>query len=101
MNILEIRADNGKTRFEHSQMEMGSSSLHRFSIDDANPSSAKAEYEWTWEYSRAGWSIVTKSTTTITCDQDYFYLNAESIAWEADTEVFRKLWDQKYTRDHF
>ena len=101
MNILEIRADNGKTRFEHSALEMGSSSLYRFSIEDLNPLSAKAEYEWNWEYSREEWSIVTRTTTTITCDHTCFYLKAESIAWEAGTEVFRKLWDQKYTRDNF
>ena len=101
MNILEIRADNGKTRFEHSALEMGSSSLHRFSIEDSNPLSAKAEYEWNWEYSRGEWSIVTRTRTTITCDHAYFYLKAESIAWEANTEVFRKGWDQKYPRDNF
>jgi len=101
LNVLEIIADNGKKRFDHSQMEMGSTSLQRFTIADSDPLSAKAEYEWTWEYSRGDWKTTTKSHTTITCDRHYFYLNAESIAWEGDSEVFRKQWDQKFLRDHF
>jgi hypothetical protein len=101
LNVLEIIADNGKKRFDDSSMEMGSTSLSRFSIDDTDPLSAKAEYEWIWEYSREDWQTKTKTNTVITSDLIYFYLKAESIAWEGDVEVFRKQWDQKYLRDHF
>lgn len=101
LNVLEIIADNGKKRFDDSGMEMGSTSLSRFSIDDTDPLSAKAEYEWLWEYSREDWQTKTRTNTVITSDLKYFYLKAESIAWEGDEEVFRKQWDQKYLRDHF
>lgn len=101
LNVLEIIADNGKKRFDDSGLEMGSTSLSRFSIDDTNPLSAKAEYEWVWEYSRKDWHTKTRTNTVITSDLKYFYLKAESIAWQEDVEVFRKQWDKKYLRDHF
>ncbi len=101
LNILEIVADNGKKRFDDSGMEMGSTSLSRFLINDTDPLSAKAEYEWIWEYSREDWQTKTKTNTVITSDLKYFYLKAESIAWEGEVEVFRKQWNQKYLRDHF
>jgi hypothetical protein len=101
LNILEIVADNGKKRFDESAMEMGSTSLSRFSIDETDPLSAKAEYEWLWEYSRGEWQTKTRTNTVITSDLKYFYLKAESIAWEAGIEVFRKQWNQKFLRDHF
>ncbi len=101
LNTLEIIADNGKTCFNHSGMEMGSTSLQRFTIADSDPLSARAEYEWSWEYGRGDWIVTTKTSTVITSDQDYFYLMAESVALESDTEVFRKQWDKRFLRDHF
>jgi len=62
---------------------------------------ARAEYEWRWEYGRGDWQVVTETSTVISCDAEYFYLRAESIAWENGEEVFRKEWDKRYLRDHF
>jgi hypothetical protein len=101
LSTLEIYADNGKTRFEHSQMEMGSVNLQRYSINNSDPLTARAEYEWDWEYSRGDWLIKTKTKTVVSCDASYFYLKAESTAFEGDRQVFQKIWDKKYPRDHF
>jgi putative CocE/NonD family hydrolase len=101
LSVLEISADNGKTRFEGSGMEMGSKSLYRFSINEADPLSAMAEYEWEWEYARGDWRTRTFTYTKITCDADYFYLHALATAWEGDDQVFHKQWEQKFARDHF
>ena len=70
-------------------------------VNLADPLSVKAEHEWVWEYSRQDWQTKTRTNTVITSDLKYFYLQAESIAWEGDIEVFRKKWDKKYLRDHF
>ena len=101
VTTLEIFADNGKSRFDQSQMEMGSTFLQRFSITDDNPLSARAEYESNWEHGRGNWQITTKTTTVLTCDQEYFYLQAQSKACEGGREVFKKKWNKKYLRDHF
>lgn len=101
LSTIEIHADNGKTRFEHSQMEMGSVTTQRYSINGTDPLSARAEYEWDWEYSRADWLITTRTRTVVSCDASYFYLEAESIAFEGEQEVFRKKWNHKYPRDYF
>ncbi len=101
-HVFEIFADNGKLRFEHSQLEMGSNNLQRYSIKADDPLSAKAEYEWEWGYSRGSdWSVRTFTRTIMTCDLDYFFFKAESIAWENSEEIFRKNWDKKYHRDFF
>lgn len=100
-STLEIYADNGKTRFEHSQMEMGSVMTQRYSINNSDPLTARAEYKWDWEYSRGDWSVTTKTRTVVSCDAVYFYLEAESTAFEGDNQMFKKSWNQKYPRDHF
>ncbi len=101
VSILEIYADNGKTRFNQSGMEMASINIQRYSILEGDPLSAIAEYEWEWEYNRLNWQIKTKTVTKVSCDKDYFYLDAKSVAWESGAEVFSKKWYNKYRRDHF
>jgi hypothetical protein len=100
-NVLEITADNGKTRFEETGMEMGSKSLYRFSIGESDPLSAIAEYEWEWEYGRGDWQTKTRTYTKVTSDATHFYLHAVSVAWEGGKQIFHKQWDQKFKRDHF
>ncbi|MDH3695186.1 MAG: hypothetical protein OER96_11525, partial [Gammaproteobacteria bacterium] len=101
-HVFEIFADNGKTQFENNQLEMDSTTLQRYSIKADNPLSAKAEYEWEWEYGRStDWNVKTFTRTIMTCDLEYFFFKAESIAWENGKEVFRKNWDKKHPRDFF
>ena len=71
----------------------------RFSIEESDPLSAITEYEW--EYGRGGWQTRTLTYTRITSDDAHFILYAESTAWEGDDQVFHKIWDQKFKRDHF
>ena len=101
LNIMEIKADNGKIRIKESGMEMGSKSLHRFSISESDPLSACAEYEWEWEYGRGNWQTKTHTYTKITSDLNHFYLHAVLIAWEDNKQVFKKEWDEQFKRDHF
>ena len=101
-HVWEINADNGATRFDDSQLEMASRNLQRYTIHPEDPLSATAEYEWEWEYSRGKeWATKTWTRTEITCDQEFFHLKAESVAWEHDQKVFSKTWNQKYRRDFF
>ena len=101
LNILEIKADNGKIRIKENGMEMGSKSLHRFSISELDPLSANAEYEWEWEYGRGNWQTKTYTFTKITSDLHHFYMHAVLIAWEGDKQVFKRTWDEKFKRDYF
>ncbi len=101
LNVLEITADNGKTKFKETGMEMGSTSVYRFSIDASDPLSAVAEYDWEWEYGRGDWQTRTRTYTKITSDATHFYLHAVSMAWEGEDQIFHKQWEEKYKRDHF
>ena len=101
-SIYEIYADNGKVRFHQNQLKMGSTTLQRYTIHPDEPLSARAEYEWEWEYSRdPDWHICTFTRTDMRCDETYFYIKTESIAWEQEREVFRKQSDKKFRRDFF
>ena len=100
--VFEIVADNGKTKFDGNGVEMGSTSLQRCSIHPDKPSSATAEYEWVWEYSRGSeWKTKTFTQTVMTCDEHNFYVKAVAMAWEQDEKIFERAWEKTYPRDHF
>ncbi|MGI9316678.1 MAG: CocE/NonD family hydrolase, partial [bacterium] len=100
--VHEILADNGKLRFHNNQLEMASTTLQRYTIHPDDPLSARAEYEWEWEYSREpNWHIRTFTRTDMTSDEVYFYVKTESVAWEQEHEVFRKQLEKKFKRDYF
>lgn len=101
-HVFEISSDNGKVRFDQNQLEMGSRTLQRYSIHADDPLSATAVYEWEWEYDRGtNWNVKSQTRTVMTCDSDYFFFEAESVACEDENVVFSKKWDEKYPRDHF
>jgi len=101
LNVMEVKSDNGKMRIKESGIEMGSKSLYRFSIGESDPLSAIAEYDWKWEYGRGTWQTKTHTYTKITSDLNHFYLHAVLIAWENNKQVFNKVWDEQFKRDHF
>ena len=101
LNVLEIKADNGKMKIKENGIEIGSKSLYRFSIGESDPLSAIAEYEWEWEYGRDNWQTKTHTYTRITSDLNHFYLYAVLIAWENNKQVLKKVWDEQFKRDHF
>jgi hypothetical protein len=101
LDVLEITADYGKTRFKESGMAMGSTSIYRFSTGESDPLSAIAEYDWEWEYGRGDWQTKTHTYIKITSDAAYFDLHAVSVAWEGDNQVFRKQWENKLCETTF
>ena len=101
-HTLEIYADNGSTRFENNQVTMASTNLQRYTIHPDNPLSAKAEYEWVWDYSRDDkWITRTFTRTEMTCDEQAFHVSTESTAWENDEEVHHQKTNNSYKRDFF
>ena len=99
---LEIYSDNGKVRFEGNQLVMASTNLQRYTVHPDNPLSAKAEYEWVWDYSRStDWKTRTFTRSVMTCDEHKFYVHTESVAWEDGQEVFNKTTEKAYARDYF
>jgi len=47
------------------------------------------------------WNTKTFTRTEVTCDEHFFFLKAECVAWENNEKVFSKSWDKKYPRDFF
>ena len=78
----------------------GGVARERWTIDPADPLSAYGETHWTQTLSRSGWSVCTETRTTMRSDAQNFHLTGRIEAFEGDTLVFERDFDETIARDH-
>jgi len=54
--------------------------------------------DWFQSLKREDWNISTRSNLTVKCDQKSFFIDASIVAYEADNEVFEKIFNQTIDR---
>ncbi|MEZ4606838.1 MAG: CocE/NonD family hydrolase C-terminal non-catalytic domain-containing protein [Deinococcales bacterium] len=69
-----------------------------YSIQADDPLSAKASNFWRQGLKRGDWHILTESYSELSCDREFFYLEAYVKAFEEDRLVFEKHWQEKVKR---
>ena len=85
-----VANDFGAFRDSDHGLVSGSRMIERWSIDPADPSSARGEIRWEQELSRGDWSVRTVATSTMMCNPVIFELAARLEAFEGDTAVFSR-----------
>ena len=91
--------DEGVYRLDAIDLELGQSSVQRYSIEDDDPTSARVEISWTVTRARGPWRIRTETRTVMTCTRETFEIAATLEAFEADRRVFSRTWDRSIPRD--
>jgi putative CocE/NonD family hydrolase len=69
------------------------------SIREGDPNSSVWLVEWTREMKRGEWNIKTHSTVELTSTADEFRIKESIAAWERETKVFERAWDNRIRRD--
>lgn len=95
---LKIVDDYGKTHIKRYDLITESYCEESYSIRANDPLSATAKTFWREGLSRDEWQILSETSTSMTCDQDYFYLQAELKAFLAEKLIFSKQWQEKVRR---
>ena len=70
-----------------------------WSIDPNDPLSMKGDIDWNIRIERDGWSVSTKTTTTMRCTNKDWIIAASVTAFEGDREIFAKSFEQRIPRD--
>lgn len=101
---ITIVDDFGKTRIRSHGMIAGSVGRETHSIFPDDPLSAKMTTHWTEELARdegpwAGWSIRTETYSAMTATATHFHLTARIEAYEGETLVFSRDFDETIARD--
>jgi hypothetical protein len=99
LTTTTVVSDDGVYRLDAIDLEVGQSSIQRYSIEDDDPTSARVEIAWTTTRARGAWRVRTETRTVMTCTREAFEIAATMEAFEADRRVFSRTWDRKVPRD--
>ncbi|MAU20110.1 MAG: peptidase [Martelella sp.] len=70
-----------------------------WSIGPNDPLSMAGDIDWNIRIERDGWSVSTKTTTTMRCTEKDWIIAASVTAFEGDREIFAKAFEQRVPRD--
>lgn len=76
----------------------GETLSERWEIDPDDPLSARALQRWEQRLSRGGWSVRTLAEAEMTGSETHLRLAARLRAWEGETLVFERHWDEEVAR---
>ena len=100
ITTLEIIDDFGAVEDQQHGMVSGSVAREWWSIHPDDPLSARGKTHWTEERSRGDWITRTEAFAEMTSDADNFYLTARMEAYENDTLIFEKDFEETIKRKH-
>jgi putative CocE/NonD family hydrolase len=97
---LSIVDDFGEIRDADHGLINGGVARERWTIDPADPLSARGVTHWTATLSRDDWSVRTETFSAMRSDATTFYLSGRIEAYEGDQLVFERNFNEAIPRDH-
>jgi hypothetical protein len=97
---LSILDDFGEIRDADHGLVNGGVARERWTIDPADPLSARGLTHWTATLSRDGWSVRTETFSAMRSDATTFHLTGRIEAYEGDELVFERNFAEAIPRDH-
>ena len=94
-----VSNDEGVYRLDAIDLEVGQSSVQRYTVEDDDPLSAQVEIAWTVTRARGTWRVRTETRTLMTCTHGAFEIAATMEAFEGERRVFSRTWDRSVPRD--
>ncbi|MES2541018.1 MAG: CocE/NonD family hydrolase C-terminal non-catalytic domain-containing protein, partial [Pseudomonadota bacterium] len=76
----------------------GEQTTERWEIG-ADPLSARTEITWEQRLSRGDWRVRTRAETMMTATATHLRMQATLTAWEGESVVFQREWDEEVARD--
>jgi uncharacterized protein len=78
----------------------GERMAERWSIKPDDPLSAEAFFEFDQSLARGNWAVRTNGWARMTATREALIMTAHLEAWEGETKVFARDWQQEVARDH-
>ena len=100
LTTLHIEDDFGETRNPDHGLAAGAVAREVYRIDPDDPLSARVEIHWTQTLDRDDWRVRTEARSEMWADGERFHIRATLDAFEGETRVFHKDWDESIPRDH-
>ena len=99
-HIIEVKNDSGCVIDGDHGLETDSAVTEKWSIKEFEPLSAAVEIDWFQSLRRKNWCVTTRSTLSVTCNRDSYFIKGSVIAFESEKEVFSKYFDEAIDRKY-
>ncbi|NED99338.1 CocE/NonD family hydrolase [Phytoactinopolyspora halotolerans] len=98
-SMLEVVKDLGTVHFDDIDMDVSRRAEEYYSWVDNDFATVRGEVIWTMAFARDGWSVHTRTRTTLTSTPTEFHLAAELDAYEGEHRVAARNWHSTIRRD--
>ncbi len=96
---LEVINDEGRYRIDDIDLEISARVTERYGYAYGNYDSVSGWTEWRRSFKRGDWEVHTLTRTLLTSDPENFRIRATLDAWEGDTRIYARTWDETIPRD--
>ena len=96
---LIVESDEGAQENLDHGLIADESLTERWEIHPDDPLSARAVHVWEQVRSRGDWRIRTRAEAEMTASATHLRMTARLTAWEGETQVFSRTWDEEVARD--
>ena len=97
--VVRVVNDFGEQRIREHGLVGGEIARETFTIDPDDPLSARMETHWTETFGRGDWYMRVETRTTLTADQNTFFIQSELEAFEGDERIYHRNWNRAVPRD--
>lgn len=97
-STLEVLKDDGKYLLNDINLQIGSKTMEWYSYKNDNFDSVRGETYWEQTFERENWKVRTVTRTILTSDSEHFRVQADLDAYENESRIFSKSWDEKIKR---
>jgi hypothetical protein len=98
-HALVVEDDQGDPENLTHGLITGEHTTERWEVG-ADPLSARAEITWEQRLGRGEWRVRTRAETVMTATATHLRMHATLTAWEGESVVFKRDWDEEVPR-HF
>jgi putative CocE/NonD family hydrolase len=99
VNTLEVLNDEGTFRLDDIDLEVANQVTERYSYNNEDYASLRGWVEWDRTMRRNDWHVRIITRTLLTSNATHFRVRATLDAYENDSRVFAKSWDEEIPRD--
>ena len=96
---LEVINDEGVYRLDDIDLEIATKAVENYDFVSDDYRSLRGETRWERRFKRGEWEVRTVTRTLLTSDKTHFHIRAELDAWEGESRIFSRSWDESIARD--
>ncbi|MFW5823019.1 MAG: CocE/NonD family hydrolase [Tangfeifania sp.] len=99
-STMEIIKEEDIFHLNEIDLKIRDFNIEKYSVRDDSLETVKGEVIWEKALERDDWKVKTYANTRLTSDKENFYIHATLDAYEGESRIFSKIWNEAIPRDH-